>query len=79
MIAESILFNAKDKIRIHCVRPATVCGLATRTRFDVSVNMLALQGIKNNFIKVFGGKQIRPNIHIKDLVSVYLHFVKKKD
>lgn len=78
MIAESILFNAKDKIRIHCVRPATVCGLATRTRFDVSVNMLALQGIKNNFIKVFGGKQIRPNIHIKDLVSVYLHFVKKK-
>ena len=26
-------------------------------------------------ITVFGGKQIRPNIHINDMVSVYIHFL----
>ena len=76
MIAESVLMSSKEKIKVHCIRPATVCGLAPRMRFDVSVNMLTIQALKNKFIKVFGGKQIRPNIHIKDLVNVYLHFVK---
>ena len=46
-------------------------------RFDVSVNLLTMQAIKGGKIKVLGGKQIRPNIHINDLVDVYLHFLKK--
>ena len=42
-------------------------------RLDLSVNMLTMQALTNQKITVFGGNQTRPNIHIKDLVSVYLH------
>ena len=66
-----------NKINLHIIRPATVCGLSPRMRFDVSVNMLTLQALKKKVITVFGGKQIRPNIHINDLVRVYMHFIKK--
>ena len=78
MIAENVLMSYK-KIQIHCVRPATVCGLSPRMRFDVSVNLLTMHALKNKYITVFGGKQIRTNIHIQDMVNVYLHFLKKKN
>ena len=45
-------------------------------RLDVSVNMLTMQALRNKKITVFGGAQTRPNIHIKDLVLVYEHFLK---
>jgi nucleoside-diphosphate-sugar epimerase len=57
------------------VRPATVCGLSTRMRLDLSVNMLTMQAVKNRRITVFGGAQVRPNIHIDDMVATYLHFL----
>ena len=62
-------------MQVHCIRPATVCGLSPRMRLDVSVNMLTYQGLKNGKITVFGGEQTRPNIHIQDLANVYLHFL----
>ena len=77
MIAERVLMSYSNKINLHIIRPATVCGLSPRMRFDVSVNMLTLQALKKKVITVFGGKQIRPNIHINDLVRVYIHFIKK--
>ena len=75
MVAERVLLSYQDKIQVHCLRPATVCGLSPRMRLDVSVNMLTFQALKNNKITVFGGEQTRPNIHIKDMVRVYQHFV----
>ena len=45
-------------------------------RLDVSVNMFVLQALKYKSLKVFGGEQIRPNINIKDLIDVYIHFIK---
>ena len=77
MIAERILISYKDKIKIYCIRPATVCGISPRMRFDVSVNMLTLQAIKFKKIKVYGGNQIRPNIHIKDLVNLLIFIILK--
>ena len=47
-------------------RPATVCGYAPRQRLDLSVNILTNFAINKGFIKVFGGNQLRPNLHIKD-------------
>ena len=76
MIAERVLLSYKDKIRVFCVRPATVCGLSPRMRYDVSVNMLTLQALKNKKINVHGGYQVRPNIHINDLVNLMCHFMK---
>ncbi len=77
MIAERIIFSYKNKIKTYCIRPATVCGFSDRLRLDLSVNMLTLQALKTKKIKVFGGSQIRPNIHIDDLTRLYILFIEK--
>lgn len=74
MIAERVLLSYSKKINISIIRPATVCGVGPRMRFDLSVNMLTYQAIKNKKITVFGGNQIRPNIHIDDLLRLYIEF-----
>ena len=79
MVAERVLLSYKDKMQVHCIRPATVCGMSPRMRLDVSVNMLTFQALKNNKITVFGGDQTRPNIHMKDMVRVYQHLVNNSD
>jgi nucleoside-diphosphate-sugar epimerase len=75
MVAERVLLSYTDRLRVHCVRPATVCGLSPRMRLDVSVNMLTMQAASAKRITVFGGQQVRPNIHVQDLVGVYLHLL----
>ncbi|MBK9229837.1 MAG: NAD-dependent epimerase/dehydratase family protein [Anaerolineae bacterium] len=54
------------------IRPATVCGYAPRQRLDVIVNILTNHAVNTGKIKVFGGEQLRPNIHIQDMVDLYL-------
>jgi nucleoside-diphosphate-sugar epimerase len=75
MVAERVLLSYQDAFQVHCIRPATVCGMSPRMRLDVSVNMLTFQALKNGKITVFGGQQTRPNIHIQDMVNVYRHFL----
>ena len=79
MIAERVFLSYQDKMKIHCIRPATVCGLSPRMRLDVSVNMFTYQALKNGVMTVFGGNQTRPNIHIKDIANVYKHFIENPD
>tara|TARA_B100001175_G_scaffold314786_1_gene324836 strand:+ start:8344 stop:9285 length:942 start_codon:yes stop_codon:yes gene_type:complete len=78
MVAERILLSYKNVIDIICVRPATVCGISPRMRLDVSVNMLTYQALENKLITVFGGRQFRPSIHIKDLTNLLKFFTIKK-
>jgi nucleoside-diphosphate-sugar epimerase len=54
------------------IRPATVCGYSPRLRLDLTVNILTNHALNNGLIKVFGGEQKRPNIHIQDMVDIYL-------
>lgn len=61
------------------IRPATVCGYAPRLRLDLSVNILTNFAVNKGFIKVFGGNQLRPNIHIDDMVDVYLLLLEADD
>jgi len=77
MVAERILLSYANKLLVQCVRPATVCGYSPRMRLDLSVNMLTVQALENGRITVFGGDQQRPNIHIQDMINVYLHFLKR--
>jgi nucleoside-diphosphate-sugar epimerase len=72
MCAERIMLSYADSMTVQIVRPATVCGYSPRQRLDVSVNMLTMQAILNGRITVFGGNQIRPNIHIDDITDLYL-------
>jgi len=53
------------------IRPATVCGYSPRQRLDVVVNILTNLAYHKRSVSVFGGKQLRPNIHIKDMVKAY--------
>ena len=62
-------------------RPATVCGYAPRQRLDLSVNILTNFAFNKKEIKVFGGDQLRPNLHIKDYcdaVKLFLDSEKHK-
>ena len=75
MAAERVLLSYKDQIQTWIIRPATVCGVSPRMRLDLSVNLLTFQALKNKRITVFGGNQVRPNIHVDDLSAVYRHLL----
>lgn len=72
MVAERVLLSYRDDLAVQIVRPATVCGYSPRMRLDVSVNMLTMQALTNGKITVFGGMQVRPNIHIDDITDLYM-------
>lgn len=61
------------------LRPATVCGYSPRLRLDLTVNILTNHAVNNRMIKVFGGEQMRPNIHIEDMTDLYLQTLKWRD
>ena len=70
---ETILFKyLSDEFCCTVVRPATVCGYAPRQRLDVVVNILTNLAYHTGKVKVMGGPQMRPNIHIEDMVRSYL-------
>lgn len=54
------------------VRPATICGYSPRQRLDLTVNILTNHAVNAGKITVFGGTQMRPNLHIVDMVDLYL-------
>ncbi len=57
------------------IRPATVCGYSEKMRFDLTVNILTNFAYHKKYIKVFGGKQFRPNIHIDDMCDLYKYLI----
>lgn len=57
------------------VRAATVCGYSPRLRLDLTINILTGHAITNGRIRVFGGAQKRPNIHVDDLAEFYIHLM----
>lgn len=75
MIAERVLLSYQGLMNIWLVRPATVCGLSPRMRLDLTVNLLTFQALTKKEITVFGGEQVRPNIHVDDLSAVYRHIL----
>jgi len=54
------------------LRPSTVCGYSPRLRLDLTVNILTNHAVNNRKITVFGGQQMRPNIHIEDMAQAYI-------
>lgn len=71
-MCEPILWKYKsDDFTSVVLRPATVCGYSPRTRLDLSVNILTNHAVNKGTITVFGGDQMRPNLHIEDMVDAY--------
>jgi nucleoside-diphosphate-sugar epimerase len=73
---ESILgkYESSDFTTVT-IRPATVCGFAKRQRLDVIVNILSNLAFHKREMTVLGGAQLRPNIHIEDMVDAYVLLV----
>lgn len=73
-LCEEVLEEEReDGFTTLILRPATVCGYAPRLRLDLTVNILTNHAANNGKIRVFGGSQLRPNIHIEDMTDLYLH------
>jgi nucleoside-diphosphate-sugar epimerase len=69
---EELLAAREPGFAALVIRPATVCGYSPRLRLDLTVNILTNHAVHNGRIKVFGGSQRRPNIHIADMTDLYL-------
>ena len=70
-MCEPLLFKHTDKKFVGVIyRPATVCGYGPRQRLDVSVNILTNLAVNKGKITVFGGSQLRPNLHIQDYAEL---------
>jgi nucleoside-diphosphate-sugar epimerase len=66
-MCEPLLFkHTSDEFTGVVLRPATVCGYSMRQRLDLSVNILTNHAVNTGVITVFGGSQMRPNLHIQD-------------
>lgn len=76
MITERVLYSYSNKLDLFIIRPATVCGYSKRMRLDLTVNALTFSALSKMKITVYGGKQIRPNIHIDDMVRLYEFFTR---
>ncbi len=76
MVTERVILSYSKSIETFIIRPATVCGYSPRMRLDVTVNALTFSALSKKEIRVFGGKQVRPNIHIDDMCDIYRFFIK---
>lgn len=68
---ELVQEQIKPEITHTILRPSTVCGYSRRQRFDLVVNILTLSALQDGLIRVDGGGQYRPNLHIKDMLRSY--------
>lgn len=62
----SRLFN------VTVLRPATVCGYASRLRLDVVVNQMTIDALTKGVITVHAGHLYRAHLHVIDMVRAYL-------
>ena len=74
-----ILKERTPGFTVLVLRPATVCGYSPRLRLDLSVNILTNHAVNKGQIKVFGGEQKRPNIHIEDMTDLYVQTLEYPD
>lgn len=74
-----LLKEAADNFIVTIIRPSTVCGYSPRLRLDLTVNILTNHAINKGEITVFGGEQMRPNLHIEDMTDFYCFLLELPD
>jgi nucleoside-diphosphate-sugar epimerase len=79
-MCEQVLEEEREEGFVTCtLRPSTVCGYAPRQRLDVVVNILTNHAVNTSRIRVFGGAQKRPNLHVEDMTDLYLAMLQYPD
>jgi nucleoside-diphosphate-sugar epimerase len=69
---KEILALAGPDFHPTILRLATIYGLSPRMRFDLIINILTMHAVVNNKIKIFGGKQWRPLVHVADAAQGFI-------
>jgi len=69
--SEELLNEAKGDLHVTILRLSTVFGLSSRMRFDLLVNMFTANAITKGNIRVLGGGQWRPNLHVQDAANAF--------
>lgn len=54
------------------MRMSTLYGLSPRMRFDLVVNVLTKNAVTKKEIRIFGGEQYRPLLHVSDAAEAYI-------
>jgi nucleoside-diphosphate-sugar epimerase len=75
---ERVVLSYSNEFKVNILRPATICGFSPRMRLDLAVNALTMSALTTGKIKLDGGSQIRPNIHIHDMCRAYLFFLENE-
>lgn len=79
-MCEPVLLEAQSPaFTTVTVRPATICGYSPRQRLDLTVNILTTHAVHAGKITVFGGSQMRPNIHMQDMIDLYVMLLQLPD
>lgn len=76
LIAEKYVMalNSSDFVTV-AIRPATICGVSPRQRFDLVANALTGSAFWDGKITLYGGQQRRPNITMADIVNIYIRML----
>ncbi|MEH1166507.1 SDR family oxidoreductase [Micromonospora sp. CPCC 205539] len=70
VLAEHYLLSPHDAGPTPCIlRFATLYGLSPRMRFDLSVNIMTANAVADGRIVVYGGRQRRPILHVRDAAA----------
>ncbi|MCK4788066.1 MAG: NAD-dependent epimerase/dehydratase family protein [Desulfobacteraceae bacterium] len=73
ILAERALLGVSSPLFMPTVlRLPTVFGYSYRPRFDLVVNAFAKDAFFRKYIEVFGGKQWRPNVHVRDVARAVI-------
>ncbi len=73
MESEKVLLSLTDGTFAPTIlRFGTVYGLSGRPRFDLVVNLLAAKAIQDGEVGIFGGKQWRPLVHVRDVAEAII-------
>jgi nucleoside-diphosphate-sugar epimerase len=77
--SEGILLDRMSDLNVTILRLATVFGLSSRMRFDLLVNTMTLHAVRERRVRVFGGDQWRPNVHVQDVADALIATVSRRD
>ncbi|MBI5625233.1 MAG: SDR family oxidoreductase [Elusimicrobia bacterium] len=69
--------HMSERFPVTIIRPATACGYSPRMRLDLAVNLLTNLAVSRRRITVFGGGQMRPNLHVEDMGELYVRLLRE--
>jgi nucleoside-diphosphate-sugar epimerase len=73
MESEKVLLSLADATFSPTIlRFGTIYGLSGRPRFDLVVNLLTAKAVQDGKVGIFGGKQWRPLVHVRDVAEAIL-------